>query len=171
MFNRVYSSLFIALTISVIMCFASINNLCIAETKKAENGKFSAILEGKNNQGCCIKIENATPSGWNATVVGAGTKFFFQDENGNIIDEEIVKRELNLRTGDSADYCSSKSGCVSQTVTAIAVFMDGEEATFTAREQVGQTECLRHIPYVLAPKNISLRGLDKMKTLELRKKQ
>lgn len=106
------------------------------------------ILNGR----CEFEIENGTPSGWQATILEVGVKFFYRDGT----DDTDGPRRVNLQSGQKASFFSKKADqCVFQVFAAIKVHVQGEpnDATYTYRDDAGTGQCFIKVPVRLGPKN------------------
>lgn len=121
----------------------------------SENELINLVSSGVKilNGRCEFELENATPSGWQATILEAGVKFFYRDGT----DDTDGPRRINLQSGQKASFFSRQSSkCVYQVFAVIKVHVQGEpnDATYTYRDDAGANQCFMKVPVRLGPKNV-----------------
>jgi hypothetical protein len=112
---------------------------------------------------CHVHISNQCPADWGVTLIQAGVKYFYQDQNGNIIKDETQQRNINVTTGHSTDFFSQDpSGCVQQAFIAIiaAWVENGQTQTKTLTDQptTDAGHCLTFIPEVVGKQRLLAHG-------------
>ena len=102
---------------------------------------------------CCIVVSNDTPRAWKVKVIELGFRYWWQDEEGEIIGDETVVKHVNIGPGQSDNICTRRNDrCVRLTYTIIKVLVDEEERLFAETEDTGsRSECFLEIPYSLGP--------------------
>lgn len=117
-----------------------------------------------------ITLLNNTPSDWDAIVIAAGVKFFYQDGT----DFTDGPREVNLSAGATATFMSNKpNGCVQGFALAATVQVGNESPqNITFADTTKPDECLIHETVALGPKSV-VRQADELRSradrIELRK--
>jgi hypothetical protein len=118
-----------------------------------EKGELDRLLSGYP---CIVQIHNQTPPEWQASLVGAATKFFYQNPDGSPEGEPYTDTDLNVNIpsgGSLANRSDFPDRCVRRADTIIWVKVpDQPPAQFGQSEEVQPGVCLRSKEYILAPK-------------------
>jgi hypothetical protein len=94
---------------------------------------------------CRVTFVNVCPPSLAVQITGIGARFWFQDSDGNITDDQIVSKPTGLGPGQS-DEVSSSDDCV-RTVYAICEVTcnNSPPQQISASAQGDATRCLREV--------------------------
>lgn len=110
------------------------------------------------NGECTIYFRNSCPSDWQVSIIEIGAKFFYQNENGQIVREWQTQANVNIESGgEEALRSDDDAACVQQVFVALKAYRPGDgEQVFTGRRVVEPNRCLRQTRFILGPRQSSL---------------
>ncbi len=104
---------------------------------------------------CIVTIYNQTPAAWQASIVAAATKFFYQNPDGSPQGEPYTDYEsnINIVSGQSVSLRSDfPDRCVKRADTVIYVKVPGKDPVpYAGSEEVAAGQCLTSKNYYLRP--------------------
>lgn len=116
-----------------------------------------------------VTVTNGTPADWEIRIIEIGSKFWYQDEKGNIVDDEVVSKPTSIDAGQSDSYSGTKNGCCRVLYTAVKVLerKNNKERIFDRTDQVTAKECIYALNLTLGPKYAASRSADLDELIEL----
>ena len=103
---------------------------------------------------CTIIFRNATPCDWRVRIIEIGAKFWYQDENGNIVRDWWTNKGTTIDCNQEDSLTSDDSNaCVRQVLMVSKVYVSGQgERLFQQSKDGGPKHCILRTGAVLAPK-------------------
>lgn len=144
-------------------------NITAGNTKNRSRARFAAFEGAELNRllsgyPCIVQVHNQTPPQWQVSLIGAATRFFYQNPDGSQEGEPYTDSDVNVNVpsgGSIVNRSDFPDRCVKRADTVIwAKVPDQPPVQFGQSEQVDAGVCLRSKEYTLAPKeNISFEKL------------
>ncbi|MFF3821404.1 hypothetical protein ACFYYD_33365 [Streptomyces bluensis] len=109
----------------------------------------------KSSLTCTVEVFNNTPAEWGITIVAVGSRFTYQDSQGNVIGtSDDVKPNVAVTSGQSVTTHSSNADeCVRSVDTVIVVTAPDEPnpAAYESTASGDAQSCIIYAPMILGP--------------------